>query len=752
MKESWLKRSQKWLVSTEDTLLFTILQLLVSIASLLAILFITDSSFRSAITQISISSLVNKVTLYNDAFHTNNGDFLSTIAASIVTIIAIAFSLALYSIQYAAEKGTSQILREYRNDPVYKNTFISLSIFSLLIFTFSLLPAMGMFTVCTYLLSFIFLIVTLLLLWRIFLHTIKLVNPLDRIQKLHDITVQYLRQLSENIDAGINSGAISISDDTQLDSQRKRDLLRTGVFNNAPNLLNPVRNLLSQIFDVIREYIPRRKYDVTAQGYSGVVSIVGNYFSARRQSLESLGLFGSQTDGFMSGIYEDLSALYRASLGVRDLQSAQQNLGAFQAIAIQAINYPSLMDRGNFPTVNMSTGYIKMNVVDGLKAEMDDLGLDGIRMLRNVEAQLPNTQELATNSIVIDIYDISFEALIRRKSFIVQEGTGSLVKIYHRWMKPYEGTDVLRKTIFEKLKDLSIYYLHAGLDISVNCQGLSAIFNIIDQESIPTKFVNSIPEITPENFDEDCVRELFHLYREVGEVAGEKQSFLLHFMFSGIYNIVINAVHHFGGKENKAEYEKILEEFIWLIAVHWYSYKKYPNEYRSDKHIEMTGIDNLVSITLLAIQNGFNKFAERMIGQITSVISTAIDKKGDEFTVPRLIPHLIKVGIAARAKGLDEIAAQVIVETMSAHRKFLEKNRPRVPAEYFSRYEERLSKEMWNIYTDFEENRRITAFDSNQIFRELVSLEQIMSYLNKIEKILYNREVTEPPHNHHGIF
>src|SRR3989344_5127930 len=120
MKESWLNRSQKWPVSIEDTLLFTILQLLVSIASLLAILFIADSSFRSAIT------------------------------ASIVTIIAIAFSLALYSIQYAAEKGTSQILREYRNDPVYKNTFISLSIFSLLIFTFSLLPAMGMFTACTY--------------------------------------------------------------------------------------------------------------------------------------------------------------------------------------------------------------------------------------------------------------------------------------------------------------------------------------------------------------------------------------------------------------------------------------------------------------------------------------------------------------------------------------------------------------------------------------------------------------------------
>ena len=688
---------------------------------------------------------------YIENFQDIHPDLLMTIGASIVGIIAITFSLAIFSIQYAAEKGTSQILREYRDDKVYKSTFVLLCIFSIVIFIFSLLPSITYFTFLSYIISLGLLIATFFLLWRIFLHTIKLVNPLDRIQDLYNSATKYLSQLSKNIEQGIQNGTIDIPDDPQLDSQKKRDLLTTGVFNKVPALLTPVRSILSQVFDVMREYIPRRKYDVTSQGYRAVAFIVGAYFAVRKKSMESISIFNSQTDGFLTDIYEELSALYRASIGLRDLQSARQNLGCFQGIALQAISYPSILDRDGVPTVNMSTGYMKMNVVEGLKAEMDDLGLDGIRILRNIEEKLSANHQLTTNSIVTDIYDICSEGIIRRKFFIVQEGTSALVQIYHHWVKPYEGSQVLRRTIFDKLKTLAIFYVRAGFEISINCEGLSAIFNITNNKSIPYIFLQTLPEITPENFDADSVTDLFHLYREVGEEAGQRHSFLIHFIFSSIENIVLSALNIFGSKPNKEEYKKILNEFIWLVAVYWYTYEKYPEEYRHDNHVELTGVDNLLGITLRAMELGFNEFVEKMISQIKSIISIGIRKKSDEFTVPRLMENLIKIGIVARAKGFEVLAAQVLADVSTLQSAFLEKNKPRIPKEYFNQYQESLHREMWRIYSDFDEDREITPFDSDHIFHRLINLNQIMTYLNEIERMLYNREVTEPPRRNFGF-
>ena len=689
----------------------------------------------------------NEVSNYAIVFHQGHDQLLSTMAAAIVGIIAITFSLAIFSIQYAAEKGTTQILREYRHDKTYRWTFILLCIFSILIFSFSLLPALPHFTLFSYALSFLMLIATFFLLWRIFIHTIGLVNPLDRIQNIYDGIVDYFRQLTGNIDKAINSGEINVEDELfgkKLSAQAKRDFLTSGVFQNVPAVLNPTRGALDQIFDIIREYIPRRKYDVTFEGFKAVAFTAGQYFKARKKSVESAGLFGARTDSFLTDVYEQLSALNRVSIGLKDLQTARQNARCFQAIAIQALEYPSLVEHDSNPTMNMSLGYLKMNIQEGIRTGMDDLGLDGIRILRDVEMKVPEHLGFSTISIITDVYDLAIEGIVRMRFYLVDEGVSALVQIYHHRVKPY-GKDhrLIRKTVFEKIKTISNYYLLTNPSISVNCEGLSAAFSILNPNSIPAVFINSIPEITPDNFDDDAVRELFHLYNDVGEKAGEKDSFLIHFMIQSIESMVIQILNYFGQKKDKEKYEKILDEFIWLLSTYWRIYDKQPKR-DAKNYIEMSGMDNLAAIALRAMELGFNKFAESVTGQMESVISVGLRKDIDEYKVPRLMEHLIKVGIVARKRGLGTIADKIIDEIEKYNKKFLDNAQPNTPKDYFDKnFKESLHREMWRIYEDFDKRERVTAFDSDILFREVVDEIDIKSYLNEIERRIYNREITE---------
>jgi len=697
---------------------------------------------------IRVLSLLNKANIYTITFHQNHGELLINIAASIVGIIAITFSLAIFSIQYAAEKGTTQILREYRQDKIYKRTFITFCIFSLLIFLFATIPYREYFTFFSYALTFLFLIATFFLLWRIFMHTISLVNPIDRIQNIYSGIVKYFRRLAENIGKAINSGEIDIKKEEvfgkKLDTQAKRDFLTSGVFQNVPHILNPVRGSLSQIFDIIREYILRRKYDVTFEGLKAVAFTVGEYFKARKKSVESAGLFNARTDSFLTDVYEQLSALNRISIGLKDSQTAQQNARCFQAIAIQAAEYPSLIEHDSNPTMNMALGYLKMNIQEGIKVGMDDLGLDGIRILRDVEIKVPERLKFTVISIITDVYDLAVEGVVRMKFYLVDEGVSALVQIYHHQLKPYERDCFhIRKTIFEKIKTISNYYLFTNPNISVNCEGLSAAFNILNPKSIPAVFINSIPEITPENFSDDAVNELFHLYNDVGEKAGEKDSFLIHFIIQSIDNIVIQTLNYFGKKQDKEKSEKILEEFIWLLSVYWRIYDK-QSKHDPKNYIEVSGMDNLVAIALRAIELGFNKFSESVIQQIVSVISVGLRKEIDEYTVPRLMKHLIKVGIVARKKELSTIADKIIEEVAELNKQFLDNAQPNTPKDYFEKnFKEALHREIWEIYLDFDKRERITAFDSDMLFREMIEEKDIKSYLNEIERKIYNREIED---------
>ncbi len=146
----------------------------------------------------------DKINFYLLKASTNSGGQLFfTVAASIVGVITIAFSLAVFSIQHAADRGTTKVLSEFRRDPIYIGSFWTLAAFSIIIFSFSFLPYRSNWIFIEYSITFIFLFSTFIILFKLFYHTIDMVDDTCRIQLLYNKISKHFSKISNNINKAI---------------------------------------------------------------------------------------------------------------------------------------------------------------------------------------------------------------------------------------------------------------------------------------------------------------------------------------------------------------------------------------------------------------------------------------------------------------------------------------------------------------------------------------------------------------------
>jgi len=118
-----------------------------------------------------------------DTIGNSTGFFSSlfmTLGASILTVLAITFSLSLFAIQQAADKHTPTILRTFLKDRVNKSIFWIIAFISLAFFLFALLPINWLLTY-EVLLGFFFLIIIFYLLQKQYFHIINLIDPVHQI-------------------------------------------------------------------------------------------------------------------------------------------------------------------------------------------------------------------------------------------------------------------------------------------------------------------------------------------------------------------------------------------------------------------------------------------------------------------------------------------------------------------------------------------------------------------------------------------
>lgn len=133
--------------------------------------------------------------------------FFITAGASVVGIIAIAFSLSMFSLQQAADKHTPKILREFLSDRIIRNIYWELVIIALSLFLFPFVFPRDY--------ALYAMVLALLLLWRSFLllrkqyfHTARMIDPRFLMGLEHNRAIELLQDIDHHLDRLIRAGAI----------------------------------------------------------------------------------------------------------------------------------------------------------------------------------------------------------------------------------------------------------------------------------------------------------------------------------------------------------------------------------------------------------------------------------------------------------------------------------------------------------------------------------------------------------------
>lgn len=687
-----------------------------------------------------------------------DGQIFSTIAASILSVLAITFSLAVFSIQYAADKGTTKILSKFSNDPIYKKTFVSLSIFAFILFLISILPYRKFFICFEYILAFSFLTVTLFLLFKVFRHTTELVDPMKSIYKIFLEYKKYFTDTTANIKTLFSKG---IFDDALKQVRNNyglkmddEEFLTTTVFYHTPELLVQPRTLIFDIFTSIKEFLSRKKHDVTDYGFLLIANCVGIYMNARKKSTDYSGIFGSSSDKFLVDIYEKLKDLNLMTIQNRDAEGAKQNMLCFKAICLFSLNFESLHRDNNNATFDLAMGYMSRNIIDAINTDLIDIGLDGAREIGNVGLQVKREYNLSILTITNSLTELAMASITKKDGLIIVDAcSNSISQVFSQKMVftneeknkiYYERTTA--SLIYDSVKKITLWYLELGFDPSINCFGLSGFYNVTNTNSFPFFVINYLHQIKDtEDYDKEVIVDLFHLYMDIGEKSGEKNTFLIHFLTQGIKTIAENIlILDFNDKKEK--YKEALDDVIWLISVYWRIYKKQPSSRSMRNDITMMGIDDLCYLGMRALnENDNDKFSQNIVSQICDIANIDIDKRPGEYDAPRSILKIIPIGILAEKKDKTELSKLVIEKLKSFQSAFLESNFKRGIADnptWEEKYKESLRREMWHIYTEARRYRGSMSFGSNHYLQnlleqEIITITDIKAYLNKIEVEVY---------------
>lgn len=130
------------------------------------------------------------------------------IGAAIAGLLAIVFSLTLFTVQQASDRGTPTIFREFSRDPGLWAIYFALAVFAVLCFAAALLPMRTNFVTIAVLSVLILMCLAFVLLLIHFRRVVTLVSPLGIVQRFHRRGLRQLRHVKSMEDSLLKGGAI----------------------------------------------------------------------------------------------------------------------------------------------------------------------------------------------------------------------------------------------------------------------------------------------------------------------------------------------------------------------------------------------------------------------------------------------------------------------------------------------------------------------------------------------------------------
>ena len=665
-------------------------------------------------------------------------------------ILAITFALSLFSIEQASDKGTPTILELFIKDKKNQIVFASLSVFTLISFLFGVLNRNGEDTMRMISCEFLFIGSTFILLRFQYKHIARMINPNWQIEDLVNKCNKYLDAMVKYINDIIQLELISFPNEGKQEKAESelRSLKEAAVYTKIPNLLIPVNQCLEQLYAILHKYSIRQEYEVIRKGLHGVSSIINRYIDIRKKSsvphMADFMTFQTDLDDFLVPNYEKITTINNLAIRNRDVELSKLVIKNIESISLKYGELEPVGLKHEGPT-NIAVGYLKGFIEGCLKADMFDIGIYGSGVLSRIGIScVKRNDSVGIHMAYQDLSDkVAYYGIIQKQNYLVNYALDGIIRIiwaiaFHK--KLYANIDI--KLGLDSVKTITEWVLSTTDETSMPGMNsiqhsLGSFYDLTKDTAIGVLLAKLAENVLREedttkkkelmNTFLEADKEIWRFFRDIGEMAGAKESFLLHFINMNIEQIS-RAILYLC-KDDDLDYarEKLLNDLIWYLSVFWWSYYKT----KSIKGLQLNNDADLLAqigmqcIDLRELHPNFFKAADRSAGFIKTLALQLIAKgKDGHVNPPSIMVKMCFLGILAYKENLEARTSKMDEYIVDFQKEYVGK---------FPENKTDLLEELKNLEKDSYERWHL---DSKSVLFKMANRKDISKYYAHVEDIL----------------
>jgi hypothetical protein len=665
-------------------------------------------------------------------------------------ILAITFALSLFSIEQASDKGTPTILELFVKDKKNQIVFASFSFFTLVSFLFGVLDRNGENTIWMVSCEFLFIGSTFILLRFQYKYIAKMINPNWQIEDLVNKCSKYLDAMVKYINKIIQLKLISFPNEgkQEKDVSELRNSKEAAVYTKIPTLLIPANQYLEQLYAILHKYSIRQEYEVIRKGLQGVSLIINRYLDIRKKSsvpyMSDFLAFQTDLDDFLVPNYEKIATINNLAIRNRDIELSKLVIKNIESISLKYGELEPVGLKYERPT-NIAVGYLKGFIEECLKADMFDIGIYGSGVLSRIGISCVKCNDsVGIHMAYQDLRDkVAYYGIIKKQNYLVDYALDGIIRIiwaivfqkkFHANIDVKQGLDSV-KTITEWVLTTTNETDTVGMH---NIQhSLGSFYDLTKDTAIGILLAKLAETIIKEkdktkkkelmNTFLEVDKEIWRFFRDIGEMAGAKESFLLHFINMNIEQISRAIIYLCQDDDLDYARDKLLNDLIWYLSVFWWSNDKA----KSIKGLQLYKDTDLLAqigmqcIALRELHPNFFKAADRSANFIKTLALQLITKgKDSHVNPPSIMVKMCYLGILAYKENLEALTSKMdeyIVDFQKEYAGKLPENKTD------------LLKQLKNLEKDSYERRHL---DSKSVLFEMANREDMSKYYAHVEDIL----------------
>ncbi|MCD4713095.1 MAG: DUF2254 domain-containing protein [Clostridiales bacterium] len=447
--------------------------------------------------------------------------FLTTNATFIATILAIFFSISLFTIQHAANNYTPSLLGDFKTD---KKTWFVFFLFSASV-VFNLLSLIfnwSLRSVCT---SIVLLGFCFIFLGFQFIHTINLIDPLEVIKRIKDKAIKNITRFPKKLQKSIK--AVKTRNEFEQ-SFVKSELYKEVWFHGNESLHEENKKYILQLTDIIQKSTLQREYETCVAGFNAIADIAEEYISIRQNDV-------TPEDKFLQHIYEKLEAISEIAFRNEDVSLLQEIIKAFEKIGCATTKIEVFSSATGLNQITDLSGYYIHRIgLKSIKEELWDVSAQSVRSLGKVGVSASQKNLWDNVAITSDkICEIGVNsASIKKEWFTVHISNGELARLaiytipdtpfYYDAIVPIiENIEKLSVKSIENIKSNTVVtvspIIGPASDVSAK-EMVKAALNVKNKEY-------PVNETHPsEKYAKDIISKIIDTLRAIGVSAAETQS------------------------------------------------------------------------------------------------------------------------------------------------------------------------------------------------------------------------------------